>query len=70
MNTVKFTTNYGTFEITVDETAAPLTTKNFLHLVKTGFYNNLIFHRVIPGFMIQGGGLTTEMKEKAAPARI
>jgi len=50
-----FETNKGTFEIELFEDKAPVTTKNFIDLVEKGFYDGLIFHRVIDGFMIQGG---------------
>lgn len=50
-----FETNRGTFTIELFEDKAPLTTGNFIKLVNQGFYNGLIFHRVIPQFMIQGG---------------
>ncbi|WP_106626875.1 peptidylprolyl isomerase [Selenomonas massiliensis] len=50
-----FTTNKGTFEVELFEDKAPITTKNFIDLVEKGFYDGLIFHRVIDGFMIQGG---------------
>ena len=50
-----FETNKGTFTIELFEDKAPITTKNFIKLVHDGFYNGLIFHRVIQGFMIQGG---------------
>jgi cyclophilin family peptidyl-prolyl cis-trans isomerase len=52
---VIFETNRGTFTIELFEDKAPLTTGNFIKLVNQGFYNGLIFHRVIPQFMIQGG---------------
>ena len=52
---VKFTTNQGTFIAELFEDKAPKTTENFISLVEKGFYNGLIFHRVIDGFMIQGG---------------
>jgi cyclophilin family peptidyl-prolyl cis-trans isomerase len=55
---VKFTTNLGEFVAEMFEDKAPLTTKNFLDLVGKGFYDGLIFHRVIDGFMIQGGDPT------------
>ncbi|OGE79001.1 MAG: hypothetical protein A2751_00890 [Candidatus Doudnabacteria bacterium RIFCSPHIGHO2_01_FULL_46_14] len=48
-------TNYGNIEIALDKAAAPQTSANFEKLVKDGFYNNLTFHRIIPGFVIQGG---------------
>lgn len=50
------------FELCLD--VAPITVKNFVKLAKEGFYNNLIFHRVIEGFMIQGGGFDKDMKER------
>ena len=50
-----FETNMGTFEVELFEDKAPITTKNFVSLVEKGFYDGLIFHRVIDGFMIQGG---------------
>ena len=52
---IKFTTNKGVFVAQMFEEKAPLTTKNFIELTEKGFYNGLIFHRVIDGFMIQGG---------------
>jgi peptidyl-prolyl cis-trans isomerase B (cyclophilin B) len=57
-------TNQGVIILELDSKAAPKTVENFLHYVSDGFYDGTIFHRVIKGFMIQGGGLTTEMKEK------
>lgn len=53
-----FETNMGTFEIELFEDKAPITTKNFIDLTEKGFYDGLIFHRVIDGFMIQGGDPT------------
>ena len=47
--------NYGTMKVELDEKSAPLTVENFVKLASKGFYNGLIFHRVIKGFMIQGG---------------
>ncbi|MCE1695441.1 peptidylprolyl isomerase, partial [Enterobacter hormaechei] len=52
-------------ELELESNKAPISTKNFVEYVNEGFYNNTIFHRVIPGFMIQGGGFTKEMKQKA-----
>jgi len=57
------TTN-GQIEIELDPVKAPISTKNFLDYVNSGFYNNTIFHRVIPGFMVQGGGFTQQMEQK------
>ena len=57
-NEVTLTTNYGTIVVGLDATHAPLSTANFLNYVTTGFYNASLFHRVVPGFVIQGGGYT------------
>lgn len=54
----EFHTNNGTFEIELFEDKAPITTKNFIDLAEKGFYDGVIFHRVIDGFMIQGGDPT------------
>lgn len=56
-------TNKGTFKIELWEDKAPATVANFLRYVDAGFYNNKIFHRVIPNFMIQGGGMNSNMFE-------
>ncbi len=61
---VRLTTNFGDIVIELDADKAPLTTANFLKYVEQGFYDGTIFHRVIPGFMIQGGGFTADMKQK------
>ena len=63
-------TSKGVIEIELDEANAPETAKNFLSYVKDGFYDGTIFHRVIDGFMIQGGGLEPGMKEKQTRAPI
>ncbi|WP_160106581.1 peptidylprolyl isomerase [Pseudomonas izuensis] len=63
------TTN-GPIEIELDPVKAPISTKNFLDYVDSGFYNNTIFHRVIPGFMVQGGGFTQQMQQKDTKAPI
>ncbi|MDX7999845.1 peptidylprolyl isomerase A [Xenorhabdus sp. Reich] len=62
---VKLMTSAGEIELALDGDKAPMSTKNFVQYVNDGFYNNTIFHRVIPGFMIQGGGFTKDMKQKA-----
>ena len=67
---VRLQTNYGDILIEVDTTAAPITGANFLRLVKEGFYDGTIFHRIIDNFMIQGGGFTPDMKQKTAPEKI
>jgi cyclophilin family peptidyl-prolyl cis-trans isomerase len=61
---VKLETTKGIIVIEVNETAAPVTAANFLQYVNDGFYDGTIFHRVIPNFMIQGGGFTPDMKQK------
>jgi cyclophilin family peptidyl-prolyl cis-trans isomerase len=61
---VEFVTTEGKFVVQLDPQRAPLTVKNFLAYVHSGFYNGTIFHRVVPGFVIQGGGFTTNYKEK------
>ncbi len=61
---VKFETSQGTIVIQLNAKAAPITVKNFLTYVKTGFYDGTVFHRVIKGFMFQGGGLTADMHPK------
>ncbi len=63
-------TNYGDIKLELDFAKAPATAENFLNYCKDGFYNNTIFHRVIDGFMIQGGGLTSGMSEKQTKAPI
>jgi peptidyl-prolyl cis-trans isomerase B (cyclophilin B) len=63
-STVIMETNFGTIEVELNEEKAPETSKNFISYVKDGFYDGTIFHRVIEGFMIQGGGMTPDMKEK------
>jgi len=57
-------TSLGDIEVELYEKSAPKTVDNFMRYVKDGFYKNTIFHRVIKGFMIQGGGLTADMKQK------
>ena len=64
MTQVKLTTNFGDIVIELNAEKAPLTTANFIEYVKKGHYENVVFHRVIKGFMIQGGGFEPGMKEK------
>jgi len=61
---VKLHTNHGTITLELDSEKAPETVKNFLDYVTAGHYDNTIFHRVIKGFMIQGGGFEPGMKQK------
>ena len=68
MITIK--TNHGAFSIELNEKEAPITVKNFLSYVDKDFYNGTIFHRVIDGFMIQGGGFTKDMEQKESDAPI
>ncbi|TCP94980.1 peptidyl-prolyl cis-trans isomerase B (cyclophilin B) [Cricetibacter osteomyelitidis] len=63
-------TNFGDIKIALNSEKAPITAENFLNYCKDGFYNNTIFHRVIDGFMIQGGGMEAGMKEKRTNAPI
>jgi cyclophilin family peptidyl-prolyl cis-trans isomerase len=63
-------TSKGTMEAELWEDKAPITVKNFLAYADEKFFDNTIFHRVIPGFMIQGGGMTADMKEKQTKAPI
>ena len=62
---VKLQTSLGTIELKLDESAAPKTVENFLQYVRDGHYDNTVFHRVIDGFMVQGGGMEPGMKQKA-----
>ena len=62
---VLMSTSMGDIRIELDAVKAPITTKNFVDYVSAGHYDGLIFHRVIPGFMIQGGGMDAAMNEKS-----
>ncbi|GFM74451.1 peptidyl-prolyl cis-trans isomerase [Pseudomonas cichorii] len=64
MSKVKLTTNHGDIVLQLNAEKAPLTVANFIEYVNAGHYSNTIFHRVIPNFMIQGGGFEPGMKEK------
>jgi cyclophilin family peptidyl-prolyl cis-trans isomerase len=63
-------TTLGAIKVALYKTKAPISTENFLRYVREGFFAGTIFHRAIPGFMIQGGGFTPDMKEKAVHAPI
>lgn len=67
---VLLTTSMGEVEIELEASKAPISVKNFLSYVDSGYYNGTIFHRVIPGFMIQGGGFTPDMQQKDTQASI
>lgn len=67
---VLMSTSMGNIRIELDVEKAPVTTKNFVDYVGAGHYDGLIFHRVIPGFMIQGGGMDPQMSEKRGKAPI
>lgn len=67
---IRFTTNKGVIDIELDHEHAPKSSANFEQYVRDGFYDGTIFHRVIKGFMIQGGGFERGMKEKATRAPI
>jgi cyclophilin family peptidyl-prolyl cis-trans isomerase len=67
---VLMSTSMGNIRIELDAEKAPISTKNFLDYAGAGHYDGLIFHRVIPGFMIQGGGMDAQMKEQKTNAPI
>jgi peptidyl-prolyl cis-trans isomerase B (cyclophilin B) len=67
---VKLKTNFGIIALEFDTGRAPETVKNFLDYVESGFYSNTVFHRVIDGFMIQGGGFEPGMRQKPTQAPI
>ncbi|AYN16024.1 peptidyl-prolyl cis-trans isomerase [Pseudomonas monteilii] len=70
MSKVKLSTNHGDIVLQLDAEKAPQTTENFVQYVKDGHYNGTVFHRVIKGFMIQGGGFDTNMSQKKTRATI
>ncbi|MFL2980314.1 MAG: peptidylprolyl isomerase [Methylophilaceae bacterium] len=67
---IKIKTNLGSFSLELNQEKAPISSKNFENYVKKGFYEQTIFHRVIDGFMIQGGGFDLEMNQKDTDAPI
>jgi len=69
-NMVKLHTNLGVITLQLNAEKAPITVKNFLEYANSGFYENTIFHRIIDGFMIQGGGFQPGMKQKDVNAQI
>ncbi|HIF18658.1 MAG TPA: peptidyl-prolyl cis-trans isomerase [Cycloclasticus sp.] len=64
MTIIKFTTNQGEITLELDGEKAPNTVKNFVAYIEDGFYEGTIFHRIIPNFMAQGGGFTSEFQQK------
>ncbi len=67
---VRLETNYGIIILELDPKSAPKTVENFLYYANNGFFANTIFHRVIKGFMIQGGGFTADMQKKLTQSLI
>src|SRR6202008_5103841 len=67
---VELHTNHGIIKLELDAEKAPKSVENFLNYVKAGHYDNTVFHRVIDGFMIQGGGFEPGMKQKPTEAPI
>lgn len=70
MKTVELTTNKGAIRLELDDQKAPASVENFLSYVRKGHYNGTVFHRVIKGFMIQGGGFDQGMKQKSTDAPV
>ncbi|MEU0335879.1 peptidylprolyl isomerase [Streptomyces sp. NPDC006193] len=70
MSTVELNTNFGRIVLELNDAEAPKTVENFLTYVRNGHYDGTIFHRVIDGFMIQGGGFTQDMRQKPTAAPI
>lgn len=68
--TVELQTNHGNIRVELDDAKAPTTVANFLAYVEKGHYNGTVFHRVIKGFMVQGGGFEPGMKQKPTDAQI
>ena len=67
---IKLTTNFGEITLELNAEKAPITVANFLQYVESGFYDGVIFHRVIDGFMVQGGGFDANMKQKTTKDEI
>jgi len=67
---IRFETSLGNFTVELFEKDAPVTAQNFLDYVDAGHFDGTVFHRVIPGFVIQGGGLTADMRQKPTRAAI
>lgn len=67
---VKLTTNQGVIVLELDSSAAPNTVANYISYIEEGFFTDVIFHRVIPNFMVQGGGFTADLEQKETNAPI
>jgi len=67
---LKFQTSLGDFYVELHTDDAPITSKNFMEYVTSGHFDGTVFHRVIPNFVIQGGGMTAGMKQKPTGAEI
>ncbi|MFH9660958.1 peptidylprolyl isomerase [Streptomyces sp. NPDC017248] len=70
MSSVELNTNFGRIVLELNDAEAPKTVENFLSYVRSGHYDGTVFHRVINGFMVQGGGFTTDMRQKPTQAPI
>lgn len=70
MSKVKISTTMGDITVELDDAKAPIGAENFVHYVMDGFFNGTIFHRIIPNFMVQGGGMLPGMQEKPSGAAI
>ena len=66
MTSVTINTTVGAIHLELDQDKAPITVANFVALANAGYYEGTIFHRIIPGFMVQGGGLTVDMQNKSS----
>ena len=62
---IRFTTSLGDFDVELNDQEAPVSSANVLAYVDAGFFDGTLFHRVIPGFMIQGGGMTADLEQKS-----
>jgi len=67
---IRFETSHGTFTVELFPKEAPITVENFLRYVDEGHFDGTIFHRIVPGFVIQGGGLTADFASKKTRAPI
>ena len=65
---IHFKTNLGDFSVELFEKEAPVTVANFLKYIDEGFFDGTTFHRMVPGFVIQGGGFTEDMRKSRPPA--